>query len=119
MRRILTLLLAGMLLVGFLASCGDDDDDDGGDGGGGTETTQQEGGGDGGGGASAEVEEYCNAVDEYVQAVQDDPTNPDLATQAQQLASEAVDLNAAAASPEEAAQITQCSEEAATALTGG
>jgi hypothetical protein len=124
-KRTLALILGATLVLG-VAACGDDDDD-----GGSTDrtTTEQDSGdsGDSGGSASsnADVQAYCDAVDEYVQAAQDiidDPTSgdaaelsqqgQDLAAQGQELASNAADLT-----PEDAQAIADCTQEATSALT--
>jgi hypothetical protein len=123
-KRTLALILGATLVLG-VAACGDDDDSDGGS----TDrtTTEQDSGSDDGGSASgnADVQAYCDAVDEYVQAAQDvidDPTSgdaaelsqqgQDLAAQGQELASNAADLT-----PEDAQAIADCTQEATSALT--
>jgi hypothetical protein len=111
-------MLGAGLMVFSVAACGDDDDSGGDDDT--TETTAGDDSGDSGDSesGSSEVQEYCDAVADFVAAAQDDPTNPDLATQAQDLAQQAQDL-ATGLTAEEAQEVADCSAEAASALTGG
>ncbi len=114
--RALALMLgAGLMLFG-VAACGDDDD-----GGGSDDTETTDGGddsGDDGGDESgnADVQAYCDEVAAFVDSVQEDPTNPDLATQGQDLASAAAALGTDLTA-EEAQEVADCSAEATEALT--
>jgi len=114
MRRLLGLMMVGLLFAGTAAACSSDDD--GGGGGDTTETTAADSGGDSGGdsGASAEVEDYCTQAEELGQQLQDaidDPTSADAAAITQQ----ASELTAAAAeltttNPDDADRIGECSQ---------
>ncbi len=79
-KRVLSLFFVLMLMVGGAAACGDDSGDDDGGGGGGSSEDSEGGGGGGGetGGGNAEVQAYCDSVQEFVDAsaaLADDPTD--------------------------------------------
>jgi hypothetical protein len=123
MRRFFTLLLIGAFALGGIAACGDDDDG----GGSSSDDTSEDSGdsdddsGDGGGGGGGDaVAEYCQAVDDFVEAVADDPTDPGLAAQGQDLSEKAQELSQQAASDPEsidADQLAECQQEATEAFT--
>lgn len=77
-RRMLGWMVVLMLLVGAGAACGDDSDD-GGDDGGGSDSGNTDSG-DSGGGGNADVQAFCESVQEYVDAAEAlaaDPTDAD------------------------------------------
>lgn len=113
MRRLLGLMMVGLLFAGTAAACSSDDD--GGDGGDTTETTAADSGDSGDtGGASAEVEDYCTQAEELGQQLQDaidDPTSADAAEitqQASELTAAAAELTTA--NPDDADRIAECSQ---------
>jgi hypothetical protein len=124
MRRFFTLVLVGAFALGGLAACGDDDD---GGGSSSSDDSSEEGGDDsgddsggGGGGGGDAVAENCQAVDDFVEAEADDPTDPGLAAQGQELSEKAQELSAQAASDPEsidADQLAECQQEATEAFT--
>jgi hypothetical protein len=77
-RRGLTLLVAGVFLLGTASACSDDDEGDENpteeDGGSGSETDEggeDEGGDESGSGGSEAVQDFCAEVDEFVEAAAD------------------------------------------------
>lgn len=117
MRRGLAWMLALTFLVGGVAACSDDDD-------GGDEATSEESGGDdtaadegGDSGGNEAIQEYCDAVQEFVaksEELVDDPTNADLQAEVTELSTaltdQATDLAAEAPSftPEDAEEFAAC-----------
>lgn len=130
MKRALGFALAFLLLTSGAAACSDDKDDTA------TDTTEaasedtasddtaaDEGdGGDSSG--NAEVAAYCEAVEEYVakaKEVMADPASADastLAAEGQELTDQATELATADLSTEDAKDLADCTQEAASALTG-
>ncbi|OWY63639.1 hypothetical protein B7486_51960 [cyanobacterium TDX16] len=117
-------MLVLLFVFGGAAACSDDDGDDGGD----SDTTEEDSGdsGDSGGGDSgnSDVQAYCDAVDEYVAEVNEvleDPTGDTsaLTETGTELANQATELSGAGLSAEDAEAVAECSQEAASALTGG
>jgi hypothetical protein len=120
MRRFFTLLVVGAFALGGLAACGDDDDGGGSSSDDSSEDSGDDDNGDGGGGGGDAVAEYCQAVDDFVEAVADDPTDPGLAAQGQDLSEKAQELTEQAASDPEsidADQLAECQQEATEAFT--
>ncbi len=133
MRRSLSWLFAGTMLLGGLAACSDDEDD------GGDDTSEEDGGsgsdnsddsGDSGGGESgnADVQAYCDDIDalaEEIEAADGDPAAlGDLADELTALGQTGADLAADAASltPEDTEAITECGQrltDASASLSGG
>jgi hypothetical protein len=126
-RRILAWMLAFFFVFGGLAACSDDEDDGGDD----TEEDSGDSGsdsgdsGDSGSGGNSDVQAYCDAVEEYVAEAQealDDPASADTAALTEkgtELADQAAELSANAAdlTPEDSQALSDCSTEAASALT--
>lgn len=73
--------------------------------------------GDPGGGGGA-VEDFCNAVQDYVAAVQNDPNDPGLSAQAQELAEMASGLGTSGLTAADAERIAECSQQMADAFSG-
>jgi hypothetical protein len=110
-KRTLSLLLAGTFLFGTAAACSDDEDPAE------TDTTESDSGDEGGDGGDAggAGEAYCAEVEEFVALAQEDPANPDLATQAQELSAAAAEIT----DPEQAQIAADCAADIAEALTPG
>ena len=119
MRRFLGLfLVAGLLIVGA-AGCSSDDDKKAD-----TKTESTEAGDDGGETASgnADVQAYCDAVDEYVAAVKDAGTD---AAKVQALTEQATDLSKKAGAlagitdADDAQAVADCTKKSTDALMPG
>jgi hypothetical protein len=91
----------GLLLVvgcGLLTGCGDDD------------------------GENDAVDGYCEAVAEYVQLAQDDPTNPEVEDRLREIEAEGADLARQSATEEgsiDEAQLNECSNQLRQIEPGG
>ena len=125
-RRHLSWIFAGTMLLGGLAACSDDDDDSGDDD---TEetttTTEGDGGddsGDSGDGGNADVQAYCDDVDAFVEAALDAGSDPSalagLTEEATALQESGTELaeNSADLSEDDAEALQACTTEAAEAL---
>lgn len=118
MRRVLSVLLAVGILLGATA-CGDDKKDDKA-----TEqtdkTTADEPGSSSGG---SKADEYCAAVDAFVKEAKGNMTDPsktaDITQKAQDLATKAQELATGGLSTDETKQVSDCSQKASAALSGG
>lgn len=73
--------------------------------------------GDPGGGRGA-VEEFCAAVQDYVTAAQDDPNDPGLAAQAEELTAMSSGLGTSGLTDADVERIAACSQQLADALSG-
>jgi maltose-binding protein MalE len=122
MRRLLGLTTIAVLLVGGAVACGDDKEEGGSD----TTAKSSEDSGSSSGSGNKQVDEFCDAVDEYsaeMEKALEDPMNADTAAlqaKATELTQQAADLTATLIDePELAQDVTDCSEKLTQAATGG
>jgi hypothetical protein len=121
-RRILGWMLVLLFVFGGAAACSDDDGDDGGD----SDSTEEDSGDSGGGeSGNAEVEDYCDAADDFAAQVEDfditDPSSGDaaeLSSTGQELATQAADLGGSGLDQADAERVTECSEVVTDAAAG-